>query len=63
MLFNFIEIRDIIVAGQYTIADIALYDCTYVANEGGFDLAHYPNINQWLKRVESQPNYVTIAQS
>jgi lipopolysaccharide export LptBFGC system permease protein LptF len=28
MLVSLIEIRDIIVAGQYTIADIALYACT-----------------------------------
>ena len=31
-----------LVADRYTIADIALYAYTHVADEGGFDLAGYP---------------------
>lgn len=45
---------------QLTTADIALYAYTHVAHEGGFELAHYPAIEQWLKRIQAQPNYVTI---
>ena len=31
-----------LVGERYTIADIALYAYTHVADEGGFDLAPYP---------------------
>jgi len=45
------------VGGAYSIADIALYAYTHVAGEGGFDLAGYPAISAWLKRVEAQPRH------
>jgi glutathione S-transferase len=48
------------VGGRYGLADISLYGYTHVAHEGEFDLAHYPHINGWLKRVASQPGHVTI---
>src|SRR5688572_3990870 len=35
-----------------TLADVALYSYTSVAPEGGIDLAQYPAIQQWLKRIE-----------
>ncbi len=46
----------------YSIADIALYAYTHVAGEGGFDLAHYPNILAWIERVRSRPRHLTINQ-
>jgi glutathione S-transferase len=52
--------HDFFVAGRYTIADIALYAYTHVADEGGFDLARYSAIPQWLARVASQPGHVPI---
>jgi glutathione S-transferase len=52
--------NDYLVAGRYTIADIALYAYTHVADEGGFDLSEYPAIGPWLDRVASQPGYVPI---
>ena len=48
------------VAGHFTIADIALYAYTHVADEGGFDLAGYPKIEAWIERVAAQPGYVPI---
>ncbi len=48
------------VAGRYTIADIALYAYTHVADEGGFDLGRYPALRAWLERVRKQPRYVPI---
>ena len=45
----------------YTIADIALYAYTHVANEGGFDLAGYPAVRAWLARVAAEPDHVTMA--
>lgn len=52
--------RDFFVANQYTIADIALYAYTHVAEEGGFDLTKFFAINDWFKRIESQPRHITI---
>jgi glutathione S-transferase len=31
-----------------------------VADEGGFDLAGYPSLNAWLRRLEIQPGHVKI---
>lgn len=47
-----------LVGEQYTLADIALYAYTHVADEGGFDLAPYPAIRTWLARVSSHPRYI-----
>ena len=46
----------------YTIADIALYAYTHVADEGGFDLGPYPKVLAWLTRVADQPGHVPITQ-
>ena len=51
--------RDFLVGG-YSIADVSLYAYTHVAHEGGFDLASYPAIRAWLRRVAAQPGHVTI---
>lgn len=48
------------VAARYTIADIALYAYTHVAEEGGFTLAPYPAIRAWLGRVAAQPRHIPI---
>lgn len=47
-----------LVGDSCTIADIALYAYTHVADEGGFDLSGYPAILAWLQRVASHPRYV-----
>ena len=52
--------RSFFVGEQYSIADIALYAYTHVANEGDFDLAPYPAIRSWLDRVAARPGHVTI---
>ena len=43
-----------------SIADIALYAYTHVADEGGFDLARYPAVSDWLARVAEQPGHVAM---
>ena len=48
------------VGGRYTIADIALYAYTHVADEGGFDLARFPAVQSWLERIEAQPGHVRM---
>ncbi len=59
---NHLEDREYFVGGRYTIADIALYAYTHVADEGGFDLSDYPAVRAWIARVASQPDYVPITQ-
>jgi glutathione S-transferase len=46
----------------YSIADIALYAYTHVADEGGFDLAGLPHINRWLAEFRAQPNHIALLQ-
>jgi glutathione S-transferase len=49
-------------AAGYSIADIALYAYTHVADEGGFELAGYPAIRGWLSRVAAQPGHIAMLQ-
>jgi glutathione S-transferase len=41
------------VGESLTLADIAIVAYTRVADEGGFDLAEFPNVQRWVARVES----------
>lgn len=52
--------REFFAGGRYSIADIALYAYTHVADEGGFSLDDYPNIRAWLARVAAQPGHIPI---
>ena len=57
-----LEAHDYLVAGRYSIADIALYAYTHVASEGGFDLGGFPAIRAWLDRVAHEPRHIPITQ-
>ncbi len=52
--------RSFFVGERYTVADIALYAYTHVADEGGFDLERYGAVREWLARVRSQPRHVPM---
>ena len=52
--------RDYFVGARCTIADIALYAYTHVAEEGGFELERFANVRAWLERVAARPGYVPI---
>ena len=41
------------VGNKLTLADIALVAYTRWAHEGGFDLARYPGVMAWVRRVEN----------
>jgi glutathione S-transferase len=49
-----------LVGDGVTLADVALYAYTHVADEGGFDLGGYPAIGAWLDRVAAEPGHVRI---
>jgi glutathione S-transferase len=55
-----IALHDFFAADRYTIADIALYAYTHVAHLCDFDLAAFPAVRAWLKRVASEPGHVTM---
>ena len=52
--------RDFFVGDRATVADIALYAYTHVADEGGFEIARFEAIGAWLERVRALPGYVSI---
>ena len=52
--------REYVVGDGMTLADVALYAYTHVADEGGFDLSRYPAIGAWLGRVFAEPGHVPI---
>src|ERR1700709_501605 len=52
--------REFLVGDGPTVADLALYAYTHVADEGGFELGRFPAIGAWLRRVSSLPGYVPI---
>jgi glutathione S-transferase len=43
-----------------TVADISLFAYTHVCHEGGFSLSNYPEIVQWIKRIQELPNYISM---
>ncbi|MGY5451281.1 glutathione S-transferase family protein [Agarivorans sp. MS3-6] len=52
--------QDFFVGEQMSIADIALYAYTHVAEEGGFELNAYPAIRKWCQRISQLDNYLAI---
>ena len=52
--------RAFFVGDRYSVADIALYAYTHVAEEGKFELARFPAIRAWLARVAAEPRHVPI---
>jgi glutathione S-transferase len=53
--------RRFFVGDRLTLADIALYAYTHVAEEGGFDLGLYPAVGRWVERVAAEPGYLPMA--
>lgn len=43
-----------------TVADLALFAYTHMADEGGFDLAHWPGVQAWVGRVRALPGIVPL---
>jgi len=52
--------RSYFVGTCFSVADIALYDYTQVAPEGGFDLEPLPAVRAWLDRVAAEPGLISI---
>jgi glutathione S-transferase len=49
--------RDWVAIDTPTIADIALFAYTHVADDAGFDLTGHPAVSAWLDRIRALPGY------
>jgi glutathione S-transferase len=52
--------RDYLVGDRLSLADVALYAYTHVAESGGFRLADYPAVAAWLGRVAAEPDFLPM---
>lgn len=57
---NHLTKNNFFVGESYTIADIALFAYTHVADEGGFDLTRFKAIQAWIERIKAQPRFISI---
>ena len=57
---NHLKTHQYFAAGQLTVADIALYGYTHVADRCDYDLSTFPAIRAWLRRVEATAGFVTM---
>lgn len=60
LMDRYLSDRDWFAGGRFSLADIALYAYTHVADAGGFDLAAHPAITAWMNRLESQPGHIPM---
>ena len=51
---------DWLAGSAFSVADISLYAYTHMAEDGGYDLAAFPAIGQWLNRVAALPGHIAI---
>jgi glutathione S-transferase len=57
---NHLKTHDYFAAGQLTVADIALYGYTHVADRCDYDLESFPAVRAWLQRVELAEGFVSM---
>lgn len=55
--------RDYLVGTAPTIADIALYPYTSMADEGGYDLSGFAHITAWLARMRGLPGFTPLIET
>ncbi len=60
LMDDHLRVNEWFVGEHCTIADLALFAYTHVAEEGGFPLAPYPALRRWLDRVVALPGYVPM---
>ena len=59
-------LEDAVAAGPFvlgdrmSLADLALYAYSHVAEEGDFELARFPRVQAWHARVAAEPGHVAI---
>ena len=58
MLEAQLDERSYLVGGSCSIADLANFAYTHVAEDAGFRLSEYPYVSAWLDRVRALPGFV-----
>jgi glutathione S-transferase len=48
---------DFLVGSSLSYADVSLYATAWMAKDGQVDMAPYPNVMAWQRRVEAQPGF------
>jgi glutathione S-transferase len=48
-------------AGAFSLADVAYMPHLVLVEEGGFDLAPYPRVREWISRMRSRPGWQKAA--
>ena len=61
LMDDHLERRRYFVGERLSLADIALYAYTHVAESGGFDLSAYPAVSRWLGDVAAEPGYIVMS--
>jgi glutathione S-transferase len=54
--------REFVTDHGYSVADIAVYGYTHLAEEGGVMLAPYAAVRAWMARVRGTPRYAAIGE-
>ncbi len=62
VLNAYLNKNDFVTEHGYSVADIAVFGYTHLADEGGFDLFEYKFISDWIGRVQNQRGYLPIEQ-
>ncbi len=60
LMDEYLAKQDWLVGDQASLADIVLYAYTHVADGGGFVLADYPAVGDWLARMTALSGYVAM---
>lgn len=55
-----LDARAYLLGDRMSIADIALFAYTHVADEGGFDLSGFASIGRWIDRIRARPAFVPM---
>lgn len=55
-----LEKQSFFAGAEFTIADMALYAYSHVAEDGGFDTSRWPAVSAWLERVSGQEGVFDI---
>lgn len=56
-----LEDKDWLELDRATIADIACFPYIALAHEGGVSLDPYPSVQQWIARVKTLPNFISMS--
>ncbi len=55
-----LELQEFLTGDHFSLADIALYAYTHVAEEGGFSLDAFPAIRAWFARILMRPGHIPM---